>query len=74
MKKVLTLIVAATIGLSSVAFAADTATSAPATTTTTPVAKGAHHNEANKQAAKKTPEQKALATKKHSNKPANKLS
>ncbi|MDQ7770778.1 acid resistance repetitive basic protein Asr, partial [Serratia nevei] len=33
MKKVLALIVAATMGLSSVAFAADTAATAPATTT-----------------------------------------
>lgn len=63
MKKVLALVVAAAMGLSSVAFAAEAATTAPAASATTATAAPAkaqvkHHG-------KKAPVQKAQAAKKH---------
>jgi len=71
MKKVLALIVAATMGLSSIAFAADTAApaAAPAATDTMAApahgAKATHHKKEHKKATTKAPEQKAQAAKKH---------
>lgn len=71
MKKVFALIVAATMGLSSVAFAADTAASAStttasaATTKTLPAAKATHPHKAHNHAIPKAPVQKAQAAKKH---------
>ncbi|AHG19148.1 hypothetical protein Z042_05625 [Chania multitudinisentens RB-25] len=71
MKKTLALIVAATLGLSSVAFAADTAAvaapdhmAAPAASEKAPM-KTMHHKKEHKKAVKKAPEQKAQAAKKH---------
>ncbi len=69
MKKVLALVVAATMGLSSVAFAAETATTpAPtATVTKAAAAKTTHHKKQHKAA----PAQKAQAAKKHHKKAKN---
>ncbi|KFX22059.1 acid resistance repetitive basic protein Asr [Pectobacterium betavasculorum] len=68
MNKVLVMIAGAALGLSSVAFAADTVTSAPvqpsATTTTSAPAKAVHHKKQVKK-AKPAPAQKAQAAKKH---------
>ncbi|AHF76969.1 Putative acid shock protein precursor [Sodalis praecaptivus] len=66
MKKIFALIVAATMGLSSAAFAADT-TTAPAagsTTTQTAPAKTVHHVKKHKKAKKTAPAQTAQAAKK----------
>ncbi|MHA7845688.1 acid resistance repetitive basic protein Asr [Serratia sp. D1N4] len=76
MKKVLALIVAATMGLSSIAFAADTAAPAAAPAATDTMAapahgtKATHHKKEHKKATTKAPEQKAQAAKakKHSKK------
>ncbi|HDL7014049.1 TPA: acid resistance repetitive basic protein Asr [Yersinia enterocolitica] len=65
MKTVLALIVAATLGMSSIAFAADTV--APAAAHSAP-AKNMHHKKATKsvkKADKAAPMQKAQAAKKH---------
>ncbi|AKA37278.1 acid-shock protein [Yersinia ruckeri] len=68
MKKVLAFVVAATLGLSSAAFAADTAV-APTTTTVqhSTTAKMTHEKQAKKAVSKteKNPAQKAQAAKKH---------
>ncbi len=68
MNKVLVMIAGAALGLSSVAFAADTVTSAPvqpsATATTSAPAKAIHHKKQVKK-AKPATEQKAQAAKKH---------
>ncbi|MBA0218653.1 acid resistance repetitive basic protein Asr [Pectobacterium brasiliense] len=66
MNKVLVMIAGAALGLSSVAFAADTVTTAPAqpTATTSAPAKAVHHKKQVKK-AKPAAEQKAQAAKKH---------
>ncbi|MEQ9892050.1 acid resistance repetitive basic protein Asr [Pectobacterium aroidearum] len=71
MNKVLVMIAGAALGLSSVAFAADTVTTAPAqpTATTSAPAKAVHHKKQVKKA--KPAEQKAQATKKHVKKTKN---
>ena len=68
MKKVLALVVAATMGLSAAAFAADT-TAAPATTTTAAPAK-AHTAQTTHKKKHEKVEQKAQAAKKHHKKAA----
>ncbi|CFB69407.1 acid resistance repetitive basic protein Asr [Yersinia enterocolitica] len=73
MKTVLALIVAATLGMSSIAFAADTVAPAAAPMATAPAAhsapaKNMHHKKATKsvkKADKAAPMQKAQAAKKH---------
>ncbi|HDL8285443.1 TPA: acid resistance repetitive basic protein Asr [Yersinia enterocolitica] len=73
MKTVLTLIVAATLGMSSIAFAADTVAPVAAAMATAPAAHSApaqtmHHKKATKsvkKADKAAPMQKAQAAKKH---------
>lgn len=66
MNKVLVMIAGAALGLSSVAFAADTVTSTPAqpTATTSAPAKAVHHKKSVKK-AQPAPAQKAQAAKKH---------
>ncbi|KHN50782.1 acid-shock protein [Pectobacterium fontis] len=68
MNKVLVMIAGAALGLSSVAFAADTVTTTPAqpsaTATTSAPAKAVHHKKHVKK-AKTAPVQKAQAAKKH---------
>lgn len=66
MKKIFALIVTATMGLSSAAFAADTATApaAGSTTTQTAPAKTVHHVKKHKKAKKNAPAQTAQAAKK----------
>ncbi|CNI03672.1 putative acid shock protein [Yersinia thracica] len=79
MKTVLALIVAATLGMSSIAFAADTVAPPAAPMATAPVAHSApvtktmHHKKAKKEvkkADKTAPVQKAQAAKKHHKKAA----
>ncbi|CVD53358.1 MULTISPECIES: acid resistance repetitive basic protein Asr [Serratia] len=78
MKKVLALVVAAAMGLSSVAFAAEAATAAPAKAQVkhhgkkAPVQKAQAAKKHHKKAGAKAPAQKAQAAKKHHKKASHK--